>query len=213
MPCGGSDAENNHGHKISQGTRLPAYGFRQERFCLPGTVVPWIMNENPLQDVECRPEPARATDFVAVDDAGAFSHHCSRAELISIFEYPGEVICILDRQGRCRRLLLDSSRTLVLSGIHGAAEFSWLQQNWTKSQQLFPRQHRIRRFHALTLECLVADIFETLSLGQHTAELGGSAGDLVHDHYGHTYKVVSHPGSGLQSGRNAGLWYVEVKVP
>ena len=50
------------------------------------------------------------------------------------------------------------------------------------------------------------------STGRHTAELGGSPGDLVYDRYGHTYRVVSHPGHGFHSGRDAGLWYVEVKV-
>ncbi|MFQ4150558.1 hypothetical protein AAGW05_18050 [Arthrobacter sp. LAPM80] len=156
---------------------------------------------------------ANGQDYVSIDDGGAFSYHPSVAALTSGFEYPEEVVCIVDRSGNYYRLVLDPARALALSGVHGQVDFAWLRDQWAESQRLFPGQYRIRRHYPNALAVLLADLFETLELELRIQDLGGSVDDHVQDPYGHTYRVVAHGQHGHRPVKAEALWYVEVERP
>lgn len=181
------------------------------------------MNTTPHQQtaVAGRPAPVREPrDFIAVDDGGEFSFHRSEQDLLAAFEYVGEAVCIIDRNGSAYRLALDPGRHLILAPSLGPVEFHWLRQAWMDAQNAHPESHRLRRFFPISLEQVVSALFETLTLehgpeaaaGSWSLEINGVAShpanledidrllahqDLtkhvrVKDPFGHTYRPVRH---------------------
>ncbi|MEQ4519695.1 hypothetical protein ABLI39_10075 [Pseudarthrobacter sp. B907] len=167
------------------------------------------------------PDPVgEPRDFIAVDDGGDFSFHRSEQDLLAAFEYVGEAVCVVDRNGSAYRLALAPDRHLVLEPSLGPVEFHWLRQAWLDAQNAHPESHRLRRFFPITLEQVLSAVFETVTLehgpeaaaGSWSLEMNGIAShpssledidrllahqDLtrhvrVQDPFGHVYRPVRH---------------------
>ena len=180
-------------------------------------------------------------DFVAIDDSGDFSYHWSAQDLLSAFEYVAEATCIIDRSGTAYRLALDPNRHLILAPPLGPAEFHWLRQAWLDAQNAHPEAHRLRRFFPLTLDEVVSDLFETLTLERGTPPEGGawsldiqgqashpsSLKDIDHrlarqkllehvhvtDPFGHLYQPAQHRSRWHLPGRAPAILYIEIPAP
>ena len=182
-----------------------------------------------------------ARDFVAVDDSGDFSYHLSEEELMAAFEYVGEATCIVDRNGSAYRLVLDSSRHMVLGPALGPVEFHWLRHAWLDAQSAHPDEHRLRRFYPVTRDEVVTALFEILALeggreraeGAWSLDIDGAASRptnleeidrrlarqkplehiRVKDPFGHIYRPARHRNHWYLPAPAGSILYIEVPAP
>ncbi|POH73937.1 hypothetical protein [Arthrobacter glacialis] len=185
------------------------------------------------------PQAGQHRGYVAVDDAGEFTLYPTSAALLNDFEYVGQAICIVGRDGSGFRLLQDADRQLSLTTALGPVDFSWLRQAWLKAQRHNPGEYPLRRFYPAGRETLLACMFETLYLehamepvqwncvldGQetHPVSLQDIDGRLtskslverarVQDPFGHLYRPVRVPARGARGHNRHGKVTIFVEIP
>lgn len=177
-------------------------------------------------------------DYVVVDEVGDFTYYPSESAMLGDLEYVEQAACVLDRDGNNRRLTLDGDRNLVLGPSFGPAESNWLRAAWMNNQHRNLHAHRLQRFHPVSREALLAELFETLSLERaskangtswtldvggeetHPATLRDVDGLLagldhleeatVRDPFGHEYRPVRHRTHPFLAPAAGFIYYVEI---
>lgn len=182
---------------------------------------------------------APAGGFVAVDDAGEFTLYPTPAALLDDFEYVGQAICIVGRDGSGFRLLLDADGHLALGTALGPVDFSWLRQAWSRAQRNNPGEYPLRRFYPAGRGTLLDAMFETLYLEHameplqwncvvdgketHPVSLQDIDGSLtsrslvertrVQDPFGHLYRPVRVAAHGARGHNRHGKVTIFVEIP
>lgn len=179
-------------------------------------------------------------DYVVVDDLGDFTYYPSEAVMLEDLEYVDEAASILDRAGNDFRLTLEGNRKLRLGSSFGRVEFTWLRQAWMNDRRRDPQAHRLLRFYPITLDALLAGIFETLTLelaiqaagSSWVLEMGGEETHpatlkdvdgllAAHDHleaasvrdpFGHRYRPTRHAPHPFRSRGAGAIYYVEIET-
>jgi hypothetical protein len=179
------------------------------------------------------------SDYVVVDELGAFTYYPSKTAMLEDLEYVDEAASILDRAGNNFHLTLEEGGKLSLGSSFGRVEFTWLRQAWTTDRRREPQAHRLLRLYPTTLDALLAGIFETLSLerassatstpwvldvaGEEThaatlreldtllARLDHLERVKVRDPFGHGYRPVRHPRHRLPVPGTGPIYYVEIE--
>ncbi|MEO6530196.1 MAG: hypothetical protein ABI563_01845 [Specibacter sp.] len=191
------------------------------------------------QRAEIQLNPAPAGGLVAVDDSGEFTLYPTPTALLQDFEYVGQAICIVGRDGSGFRLLQDADGHLALGAALGPVDFSWLRQAWLEAHRHNPGDYPLRRFYPAGSQTLLEAMFETLYLEHamepvqwncvvngretHPVSLQDIDGSLtsrslverarVQDPFGHLYRPVRVPADGARGHNRHGKVTIFVEIP
>lgn len=118
------------------------------------------------------PLPEPGEDFVSLDESGEFSYHPTAQALLSSFDLPAEVVCIVDRNGIAYGLQIQDKTqgrvqdksSLSLGRPLGRVDFHWLRQTWLRTQKLRPQSYPLHRLPPASTFSLLRGMFEALQL-------------------------------------------------
>ena len=155
--------------------------------------------------------------LVAVDDGGDFSYYATAGALEADYEYPGDLVCVLDRRGGAFQLAPAGSARVKLVPAAAAVDYSWLRKAWLEAQRRHPHRYPLRRFYPDSTETLLAAVFECLYL-RWTAEpwpppSDVAAGRILADPFGHRYRAAKLPSLTQLCIRNSIKNAIFVEIP
>jgi hypothetical protein len=155
--------------------------------------------------------------LVAVDDGGDFAYYASAGALEADYESPGDLVCVLDRQGAAFRLAPAGSSRVHLIPATAAVDYSWLREAWLEAQRRNPHRYPLRRYYPGSRETLLAAVFECLYLRWRAEPWpppsAVAAGRILADPFGHRYRAAKLPSLIQLSIRNSIKNAIFVEIP
>lgn len=106
-------------------------------------------------------------DFITVDDGGELGYAPSAQAVERDNEYPGELVCALDRGGTNHRLRRQADGSLMLCAAPSDVDMAWLRSCWASALALRPSRYPLRRslVGSASDAQFLAMLFEVLQLG------------------------------------------------